>query len=141
VAAEVTGDAHGLAPAAAPLTLAALHLVQHVFAALAGLEPDGTQPVTSVEPLAPVVRMHTARRHPLCDRHDSRPRVSTVDRAALRDEPVRPDIAEAQDPADLVAVSDRIVIATTAWTDHVVGPLLALDEGATSQFPVSASTC
>ena len=140
VAAPVTGDARGLPLAAAPLTLAALHLVQHVFAALAEVDLPGADAVTTVEPLAPVVRMHTGRRHPRCGRHGRQP-VTTVDRAVLRDEPVRPDIPGSRDPDALVEVSDRIVVASTGWTDHVVGPLLGLDEGAESQLPLSTSTC
>lgn len=141
VATPVTGDARGLAPAAAPLTLAALHLVQHVFAALAEVRLPEAKAVTSVEPLAPVVRMHSGRRHSGCGRHGHRSPATLVSRAELRGEPVRPDIPGSRDPEDLVAVSDRIVVASTAWTDHVLGPLLGLDEGATSQLPVSASTC
>lgn len=136
VAATPAGDADGLAPAATPATLAALHVAQHVFARLAEVDLDGAGLVTSVEPLAPVVRTHTGRRHPMCRRHG--PATTAV---VERVEPVRPDIPAAQDPAGLIAVSDRIVTATRGWTDPVVGPLLVLGEGGADQLPLSASTC
>lgn len=136
VAATPVGDTDGLVPAATPATLAALHVAQHVFARLAEVDLDGAGLVTSVEPLAPVVRTHTGRRHPMCRRHGAAT-AAVVERV----EPVRPDIPAAQDPADLIAVSDRIVTATTGWTDQVVGPLLSLGEGGADQLPVSASTC
>lgn len=136
VATVPVGDTAGLALAATPATLAALHVAQQVFARLAGVDLDGAGLVTSVEPLVPVVRTHTGRRHPMCRRHGAAT-AAVVERV----EPVRPDIPAAQDPADLVTVSDRIVTATTGWTDQIVGPLLALGEGGTDQLPISASMC
>ncbi|WP_016697823.1 hypothetical protein [Actinoalloteichus spitiensis] len=69
VAARVAGFAGDLPPAPAPAAVAALHLVQQVFARLAGVALEGAGAMTTVEPCAPVVRQHTARRHPLCSRH------------------------------------------------------------------------
>jgi len=131
------GDPAGLPPAVVPATMAALHLVQHLFTRLAEVRLDGAELVTSVEPVAPVVRTHVARRHPACERHAS----VASGAASLVDGVVRPDVPAAEDPADLVAASDRIVAVSTAWTDPVVGPLLALGEGSGDQLPLSVSTC
>jgi hypothetical protein len=69
IAGRVIGDASRLGPAVAPATIAALHVAQHTFARLAELGLSGGELVTSVEPIAPVVRTHPGRRHPLCTRH------------------------------------------------------------------------
>jgi hypothetical protein len=137
VAAPVTGNAAGLPPAVTPATIGALHVVQQAFARLADVHLDGGDAVTSVEPLVPAVRTHTVHRHPLCDRH----RRASVAPVAPADEPVRPDLPFSEDPADLVAVSDRIVTVTAAWTDRVVGPLLSVGEGSVDQLPLAGSTC
>lgn len=129
----------GLPPAVVPATLAALHLVQHMFARLADVHLDGSELVTSVEPVAPVVRTHVGRRHPACERHSGVGAVALS--VPLADGAVRPDVPASEDPADLVAASDRIVAVSTAWTDPVMGPLLALGEGAGDQLPLSVSTC
>nr|ADR01084.1 NocH [Nocardia sp. ATCC 202099] len=136
VVAAPVGGATGLAPAATPAALAALHVAQHVFARLAEVDLDGAGLLTSAEPLAPVVRTHTGRRHPMCRRHGAAT-AAVVERV----EPVRPDVPAPQDPPRLTAVSDRIVGATAGWTDQVVGPLLSLGEGEADQLPLSASTC
>jgi hypothetical protein len=142
VARPVNGAAADLPPAVTPATIGALHVAQHAFAALAGVELDGRDGVTTAEPIAPVVRTHVMRRHPVCGRHGPAPApVPVGDVAALSDEPVRPDIAASNDPAELIAVADRIVAVTTAWTDQVTGPLLALGEGDAAQLPLSASAC
>ncbi|MGX7828475.1 hypothetical protein ACTG9Q_25625 [Actinokineospora sp. 24-640] len=142
IAVPVTGDAAGLPVAAAPAAIGALHLVQHAFARLAGVALPNAETITSVEPLAPAVRTHTARRHPLCAGH---PVVPVREPAGLAGaghvEPVRPDIAASNDPPELIAVSDRVVAASTRWTDHVVGPLHALGEDDLDQLPVAASGC
>ncbi|GAB1640135.1 hypothetical protein [Krasilnikovia sp. MM14-A1259] len=145
-----------LPPAAAPATIAALHLAQHAFTTLAGAPQDGFDRITTVEPLAPVVRTHLPRRHPRCPVHSasagpvhSGPDVrragavrSTLDPGPGRaDDLVRPDVPAAEDEAELVAVADRIVTATAGWTDHVLGPILALGEEDVDQIPLAASVC
>jgi hypothetical protein len=140
VAGRAVGDTSGLEPAVAPAALGALHVVQHTFARLAEVEIDGAGQVTSVEPVAPVVRTHTGRRHPLCPHHGAPARPAAAP-ARREDERVRPDVPASQDPAELVAISDRIVATTGTWTDQVTGPLLALGEGGLDQLPLSASSC
>lgn len=143
VATRAAGEAAGLPAAAAPATIGALHVVQHTFARLAEVPLDGTDMITSVEPKAPVVRTHTGRRHPRCGRHGAPPAIEPVARAPESGpaEPVRPDIAASNDGAELLAVSDRIVEATTRWIDPVMGPLHAVGEDEHPQLPISASTC
>jgi hypothetical protein len=138
VVGTAVGDPAGLAPAVVPATMAALHLVQHLFTRLAGVRIDGDEAICSVEPVAPVVRTHVGRRHPACERHGVQPAAGV---AARLDGAVRPDVPAAGDAEELVAASDRIVAVTTAWTDPVVGPLLALGEGEADQLPLSVSTC
>ncbi|WP_146246670.1 hypothetical protein [Actinoplanes xinjiangensis] len=132
----VTGDATALEPALVPATIAALHLVQRAFAALAGITLADAETVASVEPLAPVVRVHTVYRHPWCRRH-----LDEKLPGARDDEPVRPDLAFAEDDPALVAVSDRIVAATGEWTDRVAGPLLSVGEEDIDQLPLAGSSC
>ena len=142
VARQVNGAAADLPPSVAPATIGALHVAQHAFATLAGIELDGRDRVTSVEPIAPVVRTHVAHRHPSCGRHGPAPEpVPLTDPTALPSAPVRPDIAVSNDSDELVAVADRIVAVTAAWTDQVTGPLLALGEDDLPQLPLSASSC
>lgn len=136
IAVPVAVSAAGHPPAATPATIGALHLAQHAFARLAGVALPTADAVTSVEPVVPAVRGHTGRRHPLCRGH-GRPAARTAPRV----EPVRPDIAASTDPAELIAVSDRVVAVTTRWTDQVAGPLHSLGEGGMDQLPVSASSC
>lgn len=67
--ASAAGDTSGLAVAAAPATVGALQLAQQLFARLAGVRMPDAEAVTTVEPLAPVVRHHTVHRHPCCPHH------------------------------------------------------------------------
>ncbi|GGS46049.1 hypothetical protein [Actinokineospora fastidiosa] len=138
IAVPVAVSAADHPPAAAPATIGALHLAQHTFARLADITLPTADTVTSVEPVAPAVRSHTGRRHPLCGRH---PRPADHAARPTRVEAVRPDIAASTDSAESIAVSDRIVAVTTAWTDQVAGPLHSLGEGGLEQVPVSASSC
>ncbi|MEU6714634.1 hypothetical protein ABZ897_24460 [Nonomuraea sp. NPDC046802] len=139
--APVTGQPTGLAPAAAPATIAALHLVQNAFARAAEVELAGGDTVTSVEPLAPVVRSHARRRHPGCRRHEFGAPREVGDLESLGGELVRPDVPTSHDPEDLVAINDRIVTATASWVDRVTGPFLTLGEEEERQLPLAASTC
>lgn len=133
-------DPVGLPPAVVPATMAALHLVQHLFMRLADAQAPGVPPITSVEPMAPVVRTHVGRRHPACPRHpDRRPGPAALQ--AVTDEVVRPDLPASEDPQAVVAASDRIVAVTTAWTDPVVGPLLRVGETDADQLPLAVSSC
>ncbi|HEY0636607.1 MAG TPA: hypothetical protein VGD67_03085, partial [Pseudonocardiaceae bacterium] len=139
VVGTAAGDPAGLPPAVVPATLAALHLAQHLFTRLAEVPLDGAGLITSVEPMAPVVRTHAGRRHAACERHPGPPAEPVS--VSAGDGVVRPDVPASEDPAELVAASDRIVAVTTAWTDPVAGPLLALGEGDGDQLPLSVSTC
>ncbi|MFI7637832.1 hypothetical protein [Nonomuraea sp. NPDC049400] len=139
--APVTGQPTGLPPAAAPATIAALHLVQNAFTRAAEVELGGRDTITSVEPLAPVVRSHARRRHPGCRRHEYGAPREAGDLESLDGELVRPDIPASHDPEDLVAINDRIVAVTTSWVDRVTGPFLALGEEDEQQLPLAASTC
>ncbi|BEL06121.1 hypothetical protein Q0Z83_043120 [Actinoplanes sichuanensis] len=132
----VTGDAGDLPTALVPATIAALHLVQRAFAALAGITLADAETVASVEPLAPVVRVHTVHPHPWCRHHPERRPPDAPD-----DEPVRPDLPFAEDDPALVAVSDRIVAATGEWTDRIAGPLLSVGEQEVDQLPLAGSCC
>nr|AQM75232.1 NosH [Streptomyces sp.] len=147
------GDAAGLALSAAPATVGALRLAQQVFALLADVRMPDAESVTTVEPLAPVVRHHTVHRHPCCPHHGHEvaataqpaPAASGDEdgsgEAAVPETAVRPDIPMPEDPPERVAVSDRIVAAAAGLTDSLTGPLLALGEDDLSQLPLSASSC
>ncbi|MGY1455955.1 hypothetical protein [Streptomyces sp. SS8] len=145
------GDTAGLALSTAPATVGALQLAQQVFALLADVRMPDAESVTTVEPLAPVVRHHTVYQHPCCPHH-GREAVALTQPAASGDEEragetavpetaVRPDIPMPEDPPERVAVSDRIVVTAAGLTDPLTGPLLALGEGDLSQLPLSASSC
>jgi len=140
--------------AAAPATVAALHLAQHAFTTLAGVPRAGFERIITVEPIAPVVRTHQPRHHPRCQLHGSRSspvpdgagahtqRDAAGPAAPSReDDLVRPDVPAAEDAADLVAVADRIVTATSGWTDHVLGPIQGLGEEDADQIPLAVSVC
>lgn len=149
VAGRAVGETEGLEPAVAPSAVGALRLAEHTFVLLAGVEPvDGTpldgKPVTTVEPLAPVVRNHSVARHPCCPHHPPlRPVPADASpRAVLTPEDaVRPDIPAPEDQPARVEVSDRIVAASARLTDPLTGPLLALGEDDLGQLPLSASAC
>jgi hypothetical protein len=142
VARPVNGDPADLPPAAAPATIAALHLVQHTFVQLAGVALSGGDRAVTVEPLAPVVRTHPGRRHPACPWHDPLPSAGpAVDHTALGAARVRPDVPASYDAPELVAANDRIVAAGSAWQDQVTGPLLTLGEDDLDQLPLSGSSC
>ncbi|WP_225725231.1 MULTISPECIES: hypothetical protein [unclassified Nocardia] len=140
IAARAVGDSGPAALAPAPATIGALHLVQRLFAELAELA-TGAGSVVTAEPFAPVVRTHTGRKHPLCGRHIRMTAARPVDVAALRGEPVRLDIPAADDPVELIGVSDRIVEVTTRWTDSITGPLYSVGEADAGQLPLSSSSC
>ncbi|MBB5830115.1 hypothetical protein HDA31_006304 [Micromonospora carbonacea subsp. aurantiaca] len=144
-AAATTADPLPLA--AAPAAIAALHLAQHAFTVLAGVPQPAFARITTVEPVAPVVRSHQPRRHPRCPSHGP---AATSPRAASRSRPepsgdendlVRPDVPAPEDTADVLAVADRIVTACAGWTDPVVGPVLALGEEDLDQVPLAGSAC
>lgn len=158
LAATAVGDTDGLEPAVAPAAIGALRLAEHTFVRLADVEPSDGKPVTTVEPLVPVVRNHSVPRHPCCPHHPPlRPESAAVpdgtvvpegtaapDRtgtASVPEDAVRPDIPAPEDPPARVAVSDRIVAASARLTDPLTGPLLALGEDDLGQLPLSASAC
>jgi hypothetical protein len=140
IAGSVQGDAADLTPATAPATFGCLHIVQHAFAQLAGIESDGGTMIISVEPLAPVVRVHSARRHALCPGHADSSVARPVDTNA-EGGLVRPDLPASHDSPAIVAESDRIVSVAAHWIDQVVGPLLSVGEGPEDQLPLSVSSC
>lgn len=133
--------------AAAPAAIAALHLAQHAFTVLAGVPQPVFERITTVEPIAPVVRSHQPRRHPRCASHGPDPAARRT-AYGIRPEPtadeqdlVRPDVPTPEDTADVLAVADRIVAACAGWTDPVVGPVLALGEENIDQVPLAGSAC
>ncbi|MFI5931973.1 PqqD family protein [Actinoplanes sp. NPDC051494] len=133
----VATTAQPLPLAAAPATIAALHLAQHTFVTLAGATVPGFDRITTVEPVVPAVRTHQRRRHPRCDRHGPPPAAAP----AREDDQVRPDVPAPENPPEPAAVADRIVTATTGWLDPVLGPLLALGEQDADQIPLAVSRC
>lgn len=137
---SVAGEPSGLPPAVVPATMASLCLAQQLFRRLAGIDRVADPRITSVEPVAPVVRTHVVRQHPACRRHQTR-RTDAGPSTDPLDDVVRPDVPASQDPAPLVAASDRIVAVTTDWTDPVVGPLLRLGEAQDDQLPLAVSSC
>ncbi|MFE3658124.1 hypothetical protein [Streptomyces sp. NPDC059165] len=143
VAAAAVGGAEGLGPAVAPAAVGALRLAEHAFVRLADVERYDRKPLTTVEPLTPVVRNHVVAQHPLCPRHTPAPHGAALlpDSASVPEDAVRPDVPAPEDPPSRVEVSDRIVAASARLTDPVTGPLLSLGEEDLGQLPLSASAC
>lgn len=143
VAATAVGDTEGLEPAVAPAAIGALRLAEHTFVRLAEVARYDGKPVTTVEPLAPMVRNHVVPRHPLCPQHTTAPHAPAPlpDSASVPEDAVRPDIPAPEDAPSRVEVSDRIVAASARFTDQITGPLLSLGEDDLGQLPLSASAC
>jgi hypothetical protein len=127
-------------PAPAPAMLAAFQLAQRVFCHLAGEPVPEDRHVTTVDLLTPTVRSHDPRPHPLCGVHAPEPSPDLPETAPTWDM-VRADVPDPLDSREVSAVHDRIVTVTSAWTDPLMGPLLAVTEGTHDQVRLSASTC